>query len=243
MRVVLSPSLEEAATKVAETFVERIESHPASVIGLATGNTMVPVYAAWVRLARERRIDHGQAFFFLLDEYLGIHAHHPSSFEQYAVTHFTGPLGIRRDQYALPPVHTEPMDKVGEAYERMIKEAGGIDLQLLGIGVNGHVGFNEPGSDSASRTRRVSLSDETRKVNSKIFQGIMPTEAVSMGIATIKEAKELVLLATGASKADTIKYLFNHHDDGSCPATFLKSHPHFTLVLDPAAASRINLKI
>lgn len=243
MRIILSDSISEAAARLAEAMVERIEAHPASVLGLATGNTMIPVYAAWVKLARERSVDHSKAFFFILDEYLGIPAEHPSSFQYYVTEHLFRPLGIRRDQFALPPVHDVPLDKAGEAYEKTIREGGGIDIQLLGIGTNGHIGFNEPGSSAESRTRRVTLAEETLIANGKIFKGPMPKEAVSMGIGTIMESKSIILLATGKSKADAIKYVLNYHDDPACPATYLKSHPHFTLVLDPEAASKVNLKI
>ncbi len=128
--------------------------------------------------------------------------------------------------------------------EKLLSEKGGVDLQLLGIGRNGHVGFNEPGSLKNSRTRVVKLTEETIAANRDQFvDEMIPSEALSMGIETILEAKSLVMLATGKSKAETIKYLLNHHDDPDCPATYLKSHSHFTLVLDPEAASRINLKI
>jgi glucosamine-6-phosphate deaminase len=141
-------------------------------------------------------------------------------------------------------VHTPDHAAAGERYEHSIREAGGVDLQLLGIGQNGHVGFNEPGSEKSSRTRVVLLTEETREANRHDFAGErIPTEALSMGISTILAAKSLLMLATGKSKADAIKYLLNHHDDPSCPATYLKEHPQFTLVLDPEAAGKINLKI
>jgi glucosamine-6-phosphate deaminase len=243
MRIILSPSTEEAAARVAQTIVERILDRPASVIGLATGKTMIPMYAQWVQMAQEGKIDHSKAFFFLLDEYLGVPSGHVSSFESYVVQHLVRPLGVRRDQYGLPQVYELPLDIAGQRYEQAIKEASGIDLQILGLGKNGHIGFNEPGSLKNSRTRRVTLTNETVEANRSQFSGVMPREAISMGIGTILEARSIILLATGPSKADAIKYLVNHHDDPSCPATYLKSHPHFTLVLDPEAASRINLKI
>lgn len=233
MRIIQGQSQKEAAETIAMTLIDRISSHPASVIGLATGNTMVPVYEAWVRMARERSINHDKCFFFMLDEYLDIPHNHPSSFKSYLQKHLFLPLGILEDQIAYPC----------DEYETTIHEAGGIDIQLLGIGVNGHIGFNEPGSSGDSRTREVDLSPETIAVNQKNFEGVMPRRALSMGISTILESKSLLMMASGNSKAPVIKYLLNHHDDPECPATFLKSHPHFTLVLDPEAASKINLKI
>ena len=244
MRIVLSPSLAEAISTVSTLIVDKIESHPSSVIGLATGRTMEPVYKEWGELAEKRKIDFSKCFFFMLDEYVGLPDNHPSSFKTYIRHHLVRPLAIKESQIAFPPVSGSDMKTNASSYERLLLESGGIDLQLLGVGTNGHIGFNEPGSDINSRTRVVQLTEETRSVNKTGFKdGETPKEAISMGIATILSAKSLVLLATGKSKADVIKYLMNHHDDPSCPITFLKSHPDFTLVLDPDAASKINLKI
>lgn len=243
MHIILSDSKAEAASVVVTALLDRISGHPSSVIGLATGKTMEPVYKEWTRLAQEKKIDHSHAFFFLLDEYLGLPENHPSSFKQYIYERFIVPLNLRTDQFAFPPVHIEPISLAGQNYEKTLKEHGGGDIQLLGIGTNGHIGFNEPGATATSRTRKVQLSAETRQVNRVNFKGEVPSDALSMGIGTILESKSLLLLATGKSKAEAIKYLLNHHDDPNCPATYLKSHPHFTLVLDPDAASKINLKI
>lgn len=243
MRIILSDSKEEAVLKVAERVVEKIQSRPASVIGLATGRTMEPLYAAWAKLAQDQKLDQSKCFFFMLDEYIGIGPEHPSSFTTYIKERLLIPNQLREDQFAFPPASALELEAAARAYEQNIKEAQGIDLQLLGIGTNGHIGFNEPGSEVTSRTRRVQLTRETILANGQDFQGTMPTEALSMGIGTILECKELLMLVTGSSKAPVIKYLLNHHDDPNCPATFLKRHPNFTLVLDPAAASKINLKI
>jgi glucosamine-6-phosphate deaminase len=205
---------------------------------------MEPVYETWARLSSEQKINHEKCFFFMLDEYMGLPEGHPGSFRSYIMKRVVKPMGLRLDQVAFPPVQRDNIHEMGAHYEQTLKEAGGVDLQLLGIGGNGHVGFNEPGSLKTSRTRLVELTPETIKANEKEFpNGDMPKTALSMGIETIMGAKQLVMLATGKSKADAIKYLLNHHDDPTCPATYLKSHPHFTVVLDPDAASKINLKI
>jgi glucosamine-6-phosphate deaminase len=224
--------------------VEKISSYPNSVIGLATGKTMEPVYEQWVRLSSEQKLSYEKCFFFMLDEYVGLRKDHPSSFRTYIERRVLRPLGLHADQFSFPPVHAESIQEAASHYEQSLKEAGGVDLQLLGIGGNGHIGFNEPGSVKTSRTRLVELTPETINANKGDFPaGDMPTKALSMGIETIREAKELVMLATGKSKAEAIKYLLNHHDDPTCPATFLKDHPNFIVVLDPEAASKINLKI
>lgn len=244
MRIILSPSIQEAADAVAMMVVDKLESHPSSVLGLATGRTMEPVYKLIVDASRKKNLKLNNCFFFMLDEYLGLPEDHPSSFKNYIEHHLLKPLDLHYDQFAFPPVHTKNIEEAALHYEKSLKESGGIDLQLLGIGTNGHIGFNEPGSSGNSRTRKIQLTQETKKSNHNQFHGEeVPTEALSMGIGSIMDAKSLVMLATGKSKADAIKYLMNHHDDTSCPATFLKSHPHFTLVLDPDAASKINLKI
>lgn len=244
MRIILSKSTAEAVQTVAQMICEKIESRPASVIGLATGRTMEPVYAEMVKLKQQRSFYTEKCFFFMLDEYFGLPENHPSSFKHYIEKHFLNPLHISSSQISVPPVHVKDPEKGAFQYEQHLKESGGVDLQLLGIGRNGHIGFNEPGSEKNSRTRLVHLTEETIAANKEQFvDEIIPTDAMSMGIGTIMDSKSLVMLATGKSKANTIKYLLNHHDDPSCPATFLKHHPHFTLVLDPDAASNINLNI
>ena len=241
MRIIQCQSTEEAVTTVASMVLEKVQSHPASVIGLATGRTMEPVYASLVEQAKKTNLNLDKAFFFMLDEYAGLPDNHPSSFKYYILHHVVKPLGMKETQVAFPPAnHPEGPDH----YEINLKESHGVDLQLLGIGRNGHIGFNEPGSQKNSRTRIVELTQETIEANKDQFvDSIIPDKALSMGIGTILESKSLVMLATGKSKAEVVKYLLNHHDEKNCPATFLKSHPHFTLVLDPDAASKINLKI
>lgn len=241
MRIVQCLSKEEAIEAVATLIHDKLMGHPSSVIGLATGRTMEPVYSKLSELIEKNKTDLSKSFYFMLDEYMGLPDGHGSSFKHYIRTHVFTPLKLKESQIAFPPVHST---EGASAYETSLKECGGVDLQLLGIGRNGHVGFNEPGSKKNSRTRIVKLTEETIFANSEQFvDSLIPKEAMSMGIGTILESKSLLMLATGKSKADVVKYLLNHHDDPSCPATFLKSHPHFTLVLDPEAASKINLKI
>ncbi len=244
MRIIISDSTREAISIVATQVIDRIISHPCSVIGLATGKTMEPLYEEWARQAQEQNVSHEKCFFFMLDEYIGLPENQPGSFRHYINKRVMQPLGLHSDQIAFPPVHSHLIDEVARHYEQSLKEAGGVDLQLLGIGRNGHIGFNEPGSLKSSRTRLVELTAETRKANSSDFTDAnVPAQALSMGIGTILESKQIVMLATGKAKADAIKYLLNHHDDPSCPATYLKGHPNFVVVLDPDAASKINLKI
>ena len=244
MRIIMCESSEEAVKTVSDMLLERLESHPTSVIGLATGKTMEPVYKKLVEDSQARKVNYGKAFFFMLDEYIGLSENHPGSFQSYIRRHLINPLDLSAAQFSFPPVHAKDLTEGALHYEQAIKESGGVDLQLLGIGTNGHIGFNEPGSLKATRARVIKLTPETIAANKNDFpDGKIPGTALTMGIGTILESKALVMLAMGKSKADAIKFLLNHHDVPDCPATFLKDHPHFTLVLDPEAASKINLKI
>jgi glucosamine-6-phosphate deaminase len=237
MKIILSSTPPEASNFVVERVLDHIQGKPSSVIGLATGKTMIPVYQQWIKLAKDRQIDHSRCFFFLLDEYQDLESEDSARFENFLKIHFFNPMNIRRDQYALPAMQGD------FSYEQLIKESGGIDIQLLGIGRNGHVGFNEPGSKKDSKTRVVFLTPNTLEANRDSFTKSIPAKAISMGVGTILQSKSILLLAIGKTKSDAIKFLLNHHDDESCPATYLKDHPHFTLVLDSEAASKINLKI
>lgn len=244
MRIIFAQSTAEAQGIVASMLLEKLELLKNPVIGLATGRTMEPVYKILTEKILSRPIKLKSSTFFMLDEYVGLSPGHSGSFKTYIDTHIRKPLSLPEDQFVFPDVHNVSLTQAALSYERSIQECSGIDLQLLGVGQNGHIGFNEPGSSKTSRTRVVKLTDETLKANKSAFKnGDIPSEALSMGVGTIMEARELVMLATGDSKAQVIKYLVNHHDDDSCPVTYLKSHPHFVLVLDPDAASKINLKI
>lgn len=238
MQLIQCQSKDDAVKKVAGILFDYISDSTKKVFGLATGRTMEPVYAELIRLIKESGADLTGKSFFMLDEYYGLPDNHESSFKFYIKTHFQNPLGLKDEQIFFPPVH---LDNAGEKYEEDMRRMGGVDLQLLGIGQNGHIGFNEPGSRKNSLTRRVDLTPETIEANREQFVGdIIPVDALSMGIGTILRAKSLLMLATGKSKADIIQFLVNNKDDPSCPASFLKDHNHFLLVLDPEAASKIS---
>jgi glucosamine-6-phosphate deaminase len=244
MRVLLAKSLAEAVESIVAQVLNQIREKPNSVIGLATGRTMEPVYELWVKGALAQGIDHSQCRFYMLDEYIGLEEGHPASFKHYIENRLCHPLKLRPEQLFYPAVAAPDLEIAAKFYEASIYEKGGIDLQLLGIGQNGHIGFNEPGSTKNSRTRVVDLAADTMQANQESFgKQAMPSKALSMGIGTILEARKLCMLVTGKSKAKAVKYLLNHHDDPTCPATYLKSHLHFNLVLDPEGASAINLKI
>jgi glucosamine-6-phosphate deaminase len=231
---------QEAVEKTAWIIFEQLKDKPNSVIGLATGRTMEPVYQSLVELIQGSDLDLSHARFFMLDEYYGLPEGHASSFKTYITKHFMTPLNLSPATIFFPPAnHNAGPD----LYEKMIKNNGGIDLQLLGIGQNGHVGFNEPGTLKESRTRIVELSSHTRLANQDQFEDrIVPMKALTIGVSTILEAKKLIMLALGESKAAAINTLMSFNDLPDCPATYLKNHSNFLLVLDEKAGFKSLLK-
>lgn len=206
-----------------------------SVLGLATGRTMLPVYA-WLRQwHREGELSFAQSTSFNLDEYCGLASDDPSSFVSYMWRNLFDHVDMAKGRFHFPD-QTHP-----EAFDARIRDSGGIGLQLLGIGRNGHIGFNEPGADRKSRTHIVTLSESTRKANAGDFPAgtPVPKQAVTMGIATILEAERIVLLATGSGKADILRRAFQGPVGSDCPASYLQLHNHVTVICDSAAAAHL----
>lgn len=244
MKVLIHNSAELAQQAVTDILKERVIAHPASVIGLATGGTMETVYDRLILALADRRVPVQEITTFNLDEYWGLAPDHPATYRSYMNTRLFGPAGIPLDRTFLPA--SDATDPVAEsaAYEARIREAGGIDLQLLGIGQNGHIGFNEPTSSLASRTRLKTLTESTRKANQQYFDNdeATPKYAITMGIGTILDASECVLLATGANKAAAVSNMIEGPLGAHCPASSLQLHPKATVVLDAAAASALKLR-
>ena len=188
---------------------------------------MDPVYARLVELNEAAPVNPDAIHAFMVDEYEGLDPADPRSYNAYLRERVFAPLQL---------THVHPMNEA--TYERTIKAVGGIDLQMLGLGLNGHIGFNEPGSSRDSRTRKVEIAQATRQANSTLFAGLeeVPTHAVSIGIATILDAKEIWVLASGASKKKIVKELNRAKVSSQLPASFLKEHPKTTLFLDKESA-------
>ncbi len=205
-------------------------------VGLATGSTPIPVYRHLVQLLRGKDLSHVSSF--NLDEYEGLEASHPESYRHYMQEHLFAHVAVPPGNIFFP--------EAGRDYDALIAERGGLDLQLLGIGTNGHIGFNEPGSARDSRTRRVELSAATRAANARFFGGsaeATPSHAVTMGVATIAGARRTLLLATGAGKAEIMAALLQRAGreyDPALPATALLQHAGAEFHLDRAAAARLD---
>lgn len=229
---------EEVCEAVADELVELARRRPEAVLGLATGSTMIGLYAALSARVRDGAVSLERVRTFNLDEYLGLPEASPRSFRAFMDEHLFGPCGIDAARVAFPVAPGAEGADV-RAFEDAIHAAGGIDLQLLGLGGNGHIAFNEPGSLRDSRTRAVELAPRTRADAAAAFGGLdsVPTRAVTMGVGTILEARTIRVLALGAHKADVVSRMLAGAPGSELPAGFLAGHPDVRLLVDAAAAS------
>jgi glucosamine-6-phosphate deaminase len=233
---------EEVAAAVATRVAETLTAKPNSVLGLPAGQTPVPVYAELRRLCGAGMVDFSRATCFLLDEFVGLDRSSPCSFYQFVSEHLFA--GINADPGRVHALNGAATDLVLECgrYEAAIESSGGIDLQVLGLGRNGHIGFNEPADGLEARTHRVTLRPETRRDNAARFGGHddqVPSEALSMGIGTILNATAIVMIATGEAKANPVERMVRGLVTTQMPASFLQLHPNVELYLDRAAAGRL----
>lgn len=229
------------AEHLSQQLVELIRNKPDCRLGLATGSTMEPVYARLLQHIQKDRPDLSRLTTFNLDEYIGLPASHPQSYNYYMHHHLFDALGLDNNQVHLPDGMSNNLEQECQNYSAVIAAAGGLDFQLLGVGTNGHIGFNEPGTPFDSLTHVIELSENTRHDNSRFFDdpAEMPTHAITMGIQDILDAKEVVLIATGEHKADVMSLLYRSPADPQMPASALKLHPNARVYLDAAAAARL----
>ena len=231
-----------AARALARRIADALAATPRLVLGLPTGRTPVGFYHELAALAARGRADFSQATTFNLDEFLGIPASHPGSYRRYMDVHLFGRVSLDASRINFLDGAAADADAECARYERAIAGTGGIDIQILGIGTNGHIGFNEPSSELQARTHRVRLKPETRRSNAALFGGDVsrvPAEALSMGMATILQARSIVLLATGRSKADCIARAVRGPITPQLPASFLQLHRDVDVILDEAAAQKL----
>lgn len=243
MKVFILDSAEAAAARVAQMVADALRIRPDAVLGLATGETMRPVYARLVDMHRAGRADLSRVTTFNLDEYVGVPPDHPASFHGFMRETLFAPLGLPPSRTHLPRGDAADPEAEARRYDAAIAEAGGIDLQLLGIGRNGHIAFNEPTSSLGSRTRIKTLTEATRTANAPAFApDPVPRHAITMGVATILEARACVILATGSAKSAAVARMVEGPLGADCPATALQLHPAVTVVLDDAAAADLAMR-
>jgi glucosamine-6-phosphate deaminase len=227
------------AAHIAQSLAEK----PDLVLGLPTGRTPIRLYHELGAMHAKGQIDFARATTFNLDEFLGIPSSHPGSYRSFMQEHLFSRVNLSPERINIPNGAAADPAAECERYERAIAEAGGIDLQLLGIGTNGHIGFNEPARELAAMTHRVVLKASTRHSNAGLFGGDesqVPKEALSMGMATIMHARRIVLMATGKSKARCIQRVVHGPITTKLPASFLQLHRHVELMLDESAASALD---
>jgi len=244
MEVVILSDAAAVGACVADAIERLVEAKGGATLGLATGSSPLPTYTELIRRHREG-LSFARCTAFLLDEYLGLAAGHPEGYRAYLKRVLVDHIDLADAALVGPDVTDARPDAACRAYEARIQAAGGIDLQLLGIGSDGHIGFNEPMSSFQSRTRIKTLTAETRRDNARFFGGdaeAVPQHVITQGIGTLLEARHLVLVATGAGKAACIQRALEGPMAALVPATALQLHPHVTVVLDEASASRLTLR-
>jgi glucosamine-6-phosphate deaminase len=242
MRLSIFPSERAAAAALAGQLADRLAAKPGLVLGLPTGRTPVPLYRHLIALHKQGRADFSRASTFNLDEFLGIGPDHPGSYRRFMEQHLFAHVNMPSERIGFLNGMTANVEGECARYEEAIRSAGGIDLMLLGIGTNGHIGFNEPGRELHARSHRVALHQATRRANASLFgndPSCVPAEGLSMGMATILDAREIVLLAMGKSKARSVERVVNGAVTTRLPASFLQLHPRVELVLDEGAASSL----
>jgi glucosamine-6-phosphate deaminase len=241
MEAIIRPTEESAARLVEQIIAGEIRRNPSCVLGLATGRTMEAVYSLLVESHRERDLDFSLCRTFNLDEYVGIKASDPHSYRYYMNERLFSHVNVDLRNTHLPDGMAGDLDEECRDYEEKIRRCGGIDLQVLGIGKAGHIGFNEPISALASRTRVKALSPTTVEQNAGFFGGAenVPHRAITMGVGTILDCRRCILLATGKSKASVIAKAVEGPITSMISATALQLHPHCTVVVDEEAGSRL----
>ncbi len=244
MEIVITDSEAERVTLVADRIQALLAAKPRTVLGLATGSSPLPVYRELIARHDAGRLSFKEASAFTLDEYVGLEESHPERYRHVIEREFTAHVDLDPDAVHGPDGNAADLPTACAAYEEAITAAGGIDLQILGIGTDGHIGFNEPGSSFASSTRIKTLTAQTRADNARFFDDdvdAVPRHCLTQGLGTIMRARHVVLVATGSAKAEAVHQMVEGPVSAMWPGTILQHHPHTTVLLDSAAASRLQL--
>ncbi|WP_439591596.1 glucosamine-6-phosphate deaminase [Microbacterium sp.] len=241
--VLIVKDQQEAGAIVARAIADLIAAKPDAVLGLATGSTPLRVYEALARIVADEGMDVSRVRGFALDEYVGLPAGHPESYRAVITREVVEPLGLDPARVLVPGDNASSIQTAGDDYEKAIAAAGGVDLQILGIGRTGHIGFNEPGSSLASRTRVKTLTEPTRIDNARFFDSPddVPVHCITQGIGTILEARHVFLLAFGDAKAEAVAAALEGPVTSSSPGSAVQLHRHATVIVDEAAAANLKL--
>ncbi|MGN1343357.1 MAG: glucosamine-6-phosphate deaminase [Traorella sp.] len=238
MKIIVTDNYEQASLEAFKVMKEVVAEKPNAVLGLATGSTPLGLYKNMIEDHKTNGTSYKDVTTFNLDEYVGLDRNHRESYYTFMHQNLFSQIDIKEENVHLPYGNTK---EDCDAYEKAMEDYQ-VDIQLLGIGGNGHIGFNEPGTPFTETTHIVDLQERTRKDNARFFDNDInqvPTQAITMGIATIMKAKKVLLVATGANKADAVKAMINDPKSVNCPASALQDHPDVVVVLDKAAASKL----
>ncbi|WP_022882588.1 glucosamine-6-phosphate deaminase [Gryllotalpicola ginsengisoli] len=241
MEIVIQADADEVGRVAASVIADVVARKPDGALGLATGSSPLKIYSELAARVAAGALDFSRMRGFALDEYVGLPFEHPESYHAVIDRTVTRPLGFDPRLVHVPDGMASDIAAACEAYEQAIVDAGGIDVQILGIGANGHIGFNEPTSSFASRTRIKTLTPKTRADNARFFASPeqVPTHCLTQGLGTIMCARRIVLVAQGEGKAEAVAAAVEGPVSASCPASILQHHEHATIVVDEAAASRL----
>ena len=241
MEIIITETCEDVGKLAADMIERQLLRKPSSVLGLATGSTPVSTYNELVRRHKEEGLDFSKVITFNLDEYLDLSPSHEQSYHHFMDHHLFNHINIDPKNIYMPYGHAEDVEEFCAWYEAEIKRVGGIDLQILGIGGDGHIAFNEPGSSLGSRTRLKTLTKQTIEDNARFFQNQdeVPRFAITMGVGTIMEAREIILLASGAKKADIVAEAIEGPITAQVSASALQMHRQLTVLVDSEAGARL----
>jgi glucosamine-6-phosphate deaminase len=241
MEIIIAKDYDQLSRITAGIFRDQIIAKPNCVLGLATGGTPVGTYKELVRMHKNEGLDFSKVITFNLDEYVGLVQSHEQSYHYFMHENLFNHVNVNPENIHVPSGVARDFERYCEWYENEIKRAGGIDLQLLGIGGDGHIAFNEPGTSLTSRTHIVTLDEQTIKDNARFFDKAedVPRFAITMGVGTIMEAKAIVLIANGAKKSDVVAAFIEGPITSQITSSALQLHPRVTVVLDEPAASKL----
>ncbi|MEK7376088.1 MAG: glucosamine-6-phosphate deaminase [Candidatus Margulisiibacteriota bacterium] len=244
MRIIITKDYEEMSKTAAGSIAKQLKDKPSSILCLATGSTPIGTYDELIRMNKSGSTDFSKAFTFNLDEYYGLADDHPQSYHYFMSQYLFKHVNLKKGKSLIPDGKVKNIEEYCRHYEWEIKQKGGIDLQLLGLGSDGHIGFNEPGSSLGSRTRLKTLDEQTVKDNARFFDSEkdVPRYVLTMGIGTIMEARKILFLVSGENKASVLQKVVEGPVTSMVPASALQLHPNTILIADEAAASKLARK-
>ncbi|GGF29361.1 glucosamine-6-phosphate deaminase 1 [Halobacillus andaensis] len=241
MKVIITHNNQELSEKACELIEQQVKEKPDSVLGLATGGSPLGTYNEMIKGCNHRSVDYEHVKALNLDEYIGLDKNDPQSYHFFMRKHLFDHININPDHTYIPNGKAKDLQEECEQYEQFIEDIGPPDLQLLGIGQNGHIGFNEPGTPFDRETHIIQLEESTRQANARFFESIddVPKQAITMGIQSILKSKKIVVIASGERKADAIQRLLEEEPSENLPASALRNHKNVTLIVDEEAYQKV----